>query len=317
MPGTSWSSLAIKTFNSEINRRIVTLYFKSKVENKFNVELYVESLNINEVLIRKNLANNLASSAANNEKAVFKTYEKRLDQYSSESVSVTSIYSPYYFYVQETTQEFTEFEAKLQNFYESQSLVMGELSHPQIGQMCVAKYSEDQAWYRATVKEIDFDQNRIRLFFVDYGNEEYGTWKGKEVKICDIADEFKLHPAMALKCSLCNIKPIDENKTSVNEIADFMFYELGNKVWAKFIGTVEDFYYVDLDFEKKFADDSIKLVNLKALLVEKNYAQFADFVIIETKAKMEKKFRSNSLNRSQLETIVEVKSGRRCVYIDF
>jgi hypothetical protein len=308
--GTTWSSLAIKTFNSEINRRIVTLYFKSKVENKFNVELYVESLNINEVLIRKNLANNLTSNAANNEKAVFKTYEKNLDQFSSESVSVTSIYSPYFFYVQETTQEFIEFEAKLQNFYESQSLVMGELSRPQIGQMCVAKYSEDQAWYRATVKEIDFDQNRIRLFFVDYGNEEEAFIDcGKEVNICDIADEFKLHPAMALKCSLCNIKPMDENKTSVNEIADFMFYELGNKVWAKFIGTVEDFYYVELDFEKKFADDSIKLINLKALLVEKNYAQFDDSVKIETKVKMEKKFRSNSLNRSQLETIVECKSG--------
>ena len=309
--GTSWSPLAIKTFLNETKGRIVTLHLKSKVESKYNVEIYLRALNISELLIRQNLAVNETAEVITSEKASFKQPIKKVDMYNSVtaiSVTVTSIYSPYCFYVQEVSHDFQDFESRLQNFYESEPStgMTWELTKPQIGQMCIAKYSEDQAWYRATIKEIDYDQKMIRVFFVDYGNEDLLRIQGKDVVVCDIVDQFRHFPAMALKCSLSDIKPLVESKIPLNEINDFMFFELGNKVWAKFLSTCEDFYYVDIDYEKKFMDESVRLVNLRALLVEKKYAYFAK---IESPKKKEKNSRSNSLNRSQLETIVECKSG--------
>ena len=307
--GTSWSSLAINTFLNETKSRIVAIQLKSKVESKYNVEVYLRALNISDLLVRQNLAVHEDVQAINTEKITFKQSIKQLDSFNSTSVTVTSIYSPYCFYVQEASQDFQDFEAKLQNFYESKPStdVTWELIHPQIGQMCVAKFSEDQNWYRATVKEIDYDQNSICVFFVDYGNEDVLPIQGKDVNVCEIASEFRQFPAMALKCSLTDIKPIAESKIPLTEIIDFMFFELGNRVWAKFIGASEDFYYVDIDYEKKFADESTKLVNLKALLVEKKYAHFA--ISGESPTKKGRHSRLNSLNRSQLETIVQCKSG--------
>ena len=62
--------------------------------------------------------------------------EKRLT-----TVTVTHITSPYLFYVQEASTEFTEFEKALQKYYTS--LLIMPLKNPRVGQMCVAKYSED------------------------------------------------------------------------------------------------------------------------------------------------------------------------------
>ena len=78
---------------------------------------------------------------------------------------------------------------------------------PVLGQLCIAKYSQDSVWYRAKVIQVDKlgplgDDCKIKVQFVDYGNEE----------IIDIDQmrpfqhHFKCLPAQAVHCSLVGYK---------------------------------------------------------------------------------------------------------------
>jgi hypothetical protein len=199
----------------------------------------------------------------------FKLAKKGLNDKKPTSVTVTYISSPYNFYVQEVSNEFTEFEQTLQICYTSH--MIAPLKNPQIGQICVAKYSEDQAWYRATIKEINHDQKTVRVFFEDYGNEDVLTIQDKEKNLCEIASEFKKHPAMATKCSLHGIEPIGGSRITLNEVVDFMFNAITETVMAKYIDMSDDLCYVDIYFDSR--DETSKVANLKTLLLERKYAQ--------------------------------------------
>jgi tudor domain-containing protein 1/4/6/7 len=171
-----------------------------------------------------------------------------LNEKSSTSVIVTSIDSPFCFYIQEISEDLSQLEQKIQKYYMNNQIV--SLGNPQVGMICVAKYNEDQAWYRATIKEIDHDQRIIKVFFVDYGNEDVLSMDDETINICEIKDEFKKFPAMAIKCSLHGIEPTVDCKYGSNEIVDFMFLEMNSSVLVKFIDFYEDFYYVDISYEK-------------------------------------------------------------------
>ena len=138
--------------------------------------------------------------------------------------------------------------------------MVAPLKNPQIGQICVAKYSEDSAWYRATIEEINHDLKTVRVFFVDYGNSDCLTMSDKEKNLCEIATEFKKHPAMATKCSLHGIEPIGGSKIASNEVVDFIFNALTETVMAKYIDMSDDLYYVDIYFDSR--DETSKVVNL-------------------------------------------------------
>jgi tudor domain-containing protein 1/4/6/7 len=192
-------------------------------------------------------------------------------------MTVTYISSPYYFYVQEVSNEFVEFEQTFQKFYTSHMNTLS-VKHPKVGQICVAKYSEDQNWYRAIIKEVNRDLKTVRVFFVDYGNEDVLSMSSSNDNstpcLCDVADDFKKYPMQAMKCSLIGIGPISGSKISPTEISDFMFVEMPETVMVKFVDMSNDLYYVDVCFNSKDKIDQV--INLKALLLEKNYAQLVN-----------------------------------------
>ncbi len=253
-------------FINETRSRIVKIHINSKIDNTFKVEVFLRTVNIAEKMIKNNLA-------IRDSKPVYevfpKLYSKSLDDEISITAIVTCIYSPYCFYVQEISEGFPELEENIQKTYSND---LKALKDPQVGMICVAKYNEDQAWYRATIKEIDHDQRIIKVFFVDYGNEDVLSMDDETINICEIKDEFKKFPAMAIKCSLHAIEPTVDCKYGSNEIVDFMFLEMNSSVLVKFIDFYEDFYYVDISYEK-VTDDTSKMVNIKDYLIEKNMAQ--------------------------------------------
>ncbi|GIX89754.1 hypothetical protein CDAR_245581 [Caerostris darwini] len=75
------------------------------------------------------------------------------------------------------------------------------LEDPSISLPCVAKHSEDEAWYRAIITDIDGDN--IYIFFVDYGYSEVSSLKNLRpltpelIKIPPIAIECKMYAIQA------------------------------------------------------------------------------------------------------------------------
>ena len=290
---------------------MLTIEIRSKIENKLNVDLRLRELSMCELLIERNLASLNESQVSESDKMGFAASLRSFDSYSSTPVVVTSVYSPYCFYVQDTTQEYMDLEAKMQSYYNNEAVA--QLKSLEIGQMCVAKYSEDQAWYRAIIKDVDYDQSTVSVFFVDFGNEDVLVLSERERNVCAIIDEFKKCPVMALKCSLQDVEPVSESQTAISEIADFMFVEMAGSVWVKFLDFTEDFYYVDINFDKKYSAERKKLINLRALLVEKKYVKCTNSNNVSVNSS-EKIVASplRSPQKSKLETIVECASGKSC-----
>lgn len=159
------------------------------------------------------------------------------------NVTVPFIMSPYCFYVQlmDDNQfvEFLEFERTMQTYYEDirlrSEIVL--LKKPQLGQMCVAKYAENDQWYRALIKEISDRQKHVRVFFIDYGNEEVIPVDGN---LLLLNEQFHAFPPMAIGCCLDGVKPLtDIDLPAATNVADFMYEAMVEKTTANFIRKVK------------------------------------------------------------------------------
>lgn len=84
-----------------------------------------------------------------------------------------------------------------------------------VGQPCIAKYSEDQLWYRAQIMEM-LTSDVVKVWFVDFGNFE-------DTKITDLREiksEWLNYPVQHYKAEICGIKLRDE--TRAKEVVDFL-----------------------------------------------------------------------------------------------
>ncbi|XP_042908070.1 uncharacterized protein [Parasteatoda tepidariorum] len=77
------------------------------------------------------------------------------------------------------------------------------LEEPKAFLPCAAQYSEDEAWYRALITEIDGDN--IYVTFVDYGNSEVSSLKSLKT----LTPELLKIPPIAMECSLYAIQAIE------------------------------------------------------------------------------------------------------------
>lgn len=75
-----------------------------------------------------------------------------------------------------------------------------------IGGPCVAKYSLDGGWYRASVIEIP-SQEQLNVYFVDYGNSELVS--SRDVK--QIVKDYMKLPLCAVQCSLSEVTDISQD----------------------------------------------------------------------------------------------------------
>ncbi|CAF0819045.1 unnamed protein product [Adineta ricciae] len=108
-------------------------------------------------------------------------------------------------------KRFSQMQNQLHNHYDEleKSNQLVPLQNIAIGDFGVAKYSEDDRWYRARLIMCE-GQNSIKIVFVDFGN----------IEIKSINDFYPLHkmftdlPAQAIACSLSEAFPRSENENS-------------------------------------------------------------------------------------------------------
>ncbi|XP_029466316.1 tudor domain-containing protein 1, partial [Rhinatrema bivittatum] len=74
---------------------------------------------------------------------------------------------------------------------------------PVKGEVCAAKYSQDQNWYRVLIQDVDVSQRKAQALYIDYGNKEDVALD----RIQPLHKEIELFSPFAIKCSVANIAP--------------------------------------------------------------------------------------------------------------
>lgn len=202
----------IKTFNNDckISENLVQKYFVGKIictfhsfiEDLYLVDLERDGKNISQLLIKDKLASpkNDFTHPTSTESPKLSYLKIDLSHRLNESMNILISYaeSPYNFWCQLTNEN-----DQLEEINNSLAMNYNELSENllqfAVNTLCVAKYSEDNEWYRAVVKTCYSDQ--LEVTFIDYGNSDLVPLS--QVKI--IKSELSNIPAQSIECSLYGI----------------------------------------------------------------------------------------------------------------
>ncbi len=152
-------------------------------------------------------------------------------------VGMAHVNSPSQFWMQtvQLTPNLEELMAKLASDYSQLNNAELRLSAPKLGTFCVARYSEDDEWYRGEV--VGMERSSVRIKFVDYGN---GEWMTPD-KIRQMRKEYTELPAQAFECSLDNIRPIQEHwSEDISDKFEDLTYDENKKLMVEIVSVTKD-----------------------------------------------------------------------------
>ena len=111
---------------------------------------------------------------------------------------------------------------------------LGHKFQPGAGGMCMAKFSEDNCWYRAKV--LKRKDNKVEVFFVDYGNKDITT--DDQLRPLDPTLSTQAIPPQALECRLAHLVVSDASDDADGNDAAIAF---SDAAWGKqLLARVED-----------------------------------------------------------------------------
>ncbi|XP_058453271.1 maternal protein tudor [Malaya genurostris] len=135
--------------------------------------------------------------------------------FSSTSLTTGSIHEVYVSFVENGPKLFTvqlkSSENALNKMMEDlECIPLKNLSRkPSLGMACIARFSEDQALYRALIMGINVDSCRVS--YVDYGNSETVDFKN----LYEIPHEFLKHKVFSIRFTLSNVKTLEETNADI------------------------------------------------------------------------------------------------------
>ncbi|KAL1491704.1 hypothetical protein ABEB36_012262 [Hypothenemus hampei] len=170
-----WSQAGLELFENLAYKDNLSLEFIVQDEKTNVVELYLEGVNIKDVLLKENHAIPCEIVTESSRSTCF----------------VSHLNSPSEFWVQmencvEELEWIAEQLSTAEQFPELQDLTPGTL--------CVALFQDDQMWYRARI--LSNTIGGIELLFIDYGNSSFGT------SIRQLPEDLVMTPPLAQKCCL-------------------------------------------------------------------------------------------------------------------
>uniref|UniRef100_A0A8C0H0M1 Tudor domain containing 6 n=1 Tax=Chelonoidis abingdonii TaxID=106734 RepID=A0A8C0H0M1_CHEAB len=126
------------------------------------------------------------------------SYEGQLEVGSTVQVVISYAESPGYFWCQlsRNNQELKSLMAEIQDYCKTSAQ-----PHHWASPVCLAKYSEDEQWYRALIISGECSAEQVEVIYVDYGNKELVSVEN----LCSINANFLKLKAQAFRCSLYNL----------------------------------------------------------------------------------------------------------------
>ncbi|EAW49478.1 tudor domain-containing protein 1 isoform 8 [Homo sapiens] len=125
--------------------------------------------------------------------------------------TVTEFKHPGDFYVQLYSSEVLEYMNQLSaSLKETYANVHEKDYIPVKGEVCIAKYTVDQTWNRAIIQNVDVQQKKAHVLYIDYGNEEIIPLN----RIYHLNRNIDLFPPCAIKCFVANVIPAEGNWSS-------------------------------------------------------------------------------------------------------
>ena len=129
----------------------------------------------------------------------YKELQLKVGQFVDVSVEFSASPSSFWCQLTEHSGRLSSLMEQLEKEYSAlQALDLG-IQNPEPNQVCCARYTEDDAWYRGLILKVNIPNVTVK--FVDYGNTE--TMNISRIKQLD--RQFTSLPAQAVKCSLYGI----------------------------------------------------------------------------------------------------------------
>ncbi|XP_072107396.1 tudor domain-containing protein 6-like [Mobula birostris] len=196
--GNSWSEQATELFKASVLHKTVTVKVISVSEdNILEVAIYE---NLENIMRNKLTASGLGVEKLNESlpnTVNFGRYIRKMPLMGQAVEGyITAVESPSYFWCQFSMPEIQMLSKKMCEVGVFSITDKELLSTISIGDSCACKYSEDDLWYRAEVKNIN--GNMVTLQYVDYGNEDN---VGLE-QVKRIPKELLKIPTQCFPCSL-------------------------------------------------------------------------------------------------------------------
>ena len=126
----------------------------------------------------------------------------------------------------------------LQEFYDSTDAV--HVNNVVVGSTVVARFSDDNAWYRGVVN--GFDDDKVNVMFVDFGNSD--TVALSELR--ELENKFRQLPAHAVCCSLSGVCPLSKSGDWNGDEKKFLEIISKNGVVCQFRRCTNGIYEVDV-----------------------------------------------------------------------
>ncbi|XP_055491333.1 tudor domain-containing protein 6-like [Leucoraja erinacea] len=170
--GSCWSEKAIELFKTSVLHKTITVKVCSVSEdNILEVAIYE---NLDNVVRNKLTASGFGVEKLNESSSNTIGFGRYIRKFPLMGQSIegyiTAVESPSYFWCQYSIPEIQMLSKTMQEVGVFSITNRELLSNISIGDSCVCKYSEDELWYRAEVKNIN--ESILTLQYVDYGNED-------------------------------------------------------------------------------------------------------------------------------------------------
>ena len=139
------------------------------------------------------------------------TYAKRtLPLRKPVSVYPSHIESPIKFFLQFANEEdqLTNLATELNDSYSAMSANQLRLKNAAVGEVCVARFSEDDSWYRAKI--LEFSGMEATVQFLDYGNTDISS----AVELKGVVEKYLNIPAFAVECTLNVVEGVSSVQAS-------------------------------------------------------------------------------------------------------
>ena len=165
----------------------------------------------------------------------------------------------------------------LQDFYDSPSAVKAVNIHP--GATVVAKFSEDEVWYRGQVKSVSDISAQVE--FIDYGNCDTVTVDSLQ----KVDKQFFSIPTQAVHCSLFGVRPLSQGNTWSGDAKEFLERLTENGALCKFLGSKGGTFEVDLEVDgKSIAKEMISLAVVRGMSPDASAAppKFQQYRVVQT-----------------------------------